>query len=285
MDFKIFTYNFDMAFTNRKKKHSKDNKHDHLLKYFAGFAILFFFGVVALIVISIERKFYALPNKIDMVLYDQSNNTIRAQVAAVKKNITFIEHIYILTPNYSTYHSIYQSDGHITVIEYTDTDINNAFLYPSNINQLNDNFIFLSDNIFPLKDITKDLMFYQDRPRVFNIFKSYSKEQFFTNFLVPVMPTMVMSKDILTDVNEVKESTDFVDFVFRQVTEYQLVLRHDLNWDVMIHGDDLTNATTQLNKVTLDKPYFATFHYSGSTDSFKNQAVSKIKTYVDSVFL
>jgi len=224
-----------------------------------------------------------------VVLYENTDPSRMSrhisQAKAVHKYMGWVKTIYVLS---STQSGEDAALG-VTFVSFTGTMIQ-AFEFMPDIVGISDNAIFLSDMTIPFRNVEKGFMFYDSRPRMFNIFREQSEVNFFQNYFeAPVngisgedtMPTLV------TDLVKLKEEPQtWQDLVFREVTEERVTLRDDLNRDIFVVSTMLPNAEKQFDKLTNNRPLFATFHVSVNTTVDPDPAASnaRIQTFLTTEF-
>lgn len=255
---------------------------------FVAFIVMFTVGTIVIVVVALEQKSENLPDKIDVVLYQ--NNTSRmdslpdltdaarasryvTQARAVRRLMEWVDQVFLLTPDGSI------SNSEFTTVEFKGT-MQQAFEFMPDIPGIADHAIFLSDMTFPFRKTEKEFMFYNARPRLFNIFREQSEVDFFQNYMeLPTLPTLV------TNLIKLKEPPQtWQDLVFREVTEDRIMLRDDMNRDIFVVGDMLPNAEKQFDKLVNNRPLFATFHITGSTDKAQQAANIALKTFLELQF-
>ena len=230
---------------------------------FVALILAFASASIVIIVLALESSGSCLPDTIDVVIY-QSNNAARmsryiAQVKAVHKYMTWVNRVFILSANMSTMEDTVLN---ASVIHFPGASASEAFEFMPDIPGISAHAIFLSDMTMPFRDVSKTFMFYQDRPRIFNIFREQSEVNFFANYLeLPTMPVLA------TDLHKLKEPPQtWTDLVFRMVTEERIVNREDMNRDIYVVSTMANNVQLQFDKLLSSPPLFATFHINATND-------------------
>lgn len=221
-------------------------------------ALCFSFAVVivVIVVISLEYTPDDWPDDVDVVLY-QSPETSRMtryvpQSKAVWKFMSWVRRVFVLSefasPGYD------QTLG-VHFVRFTGSN-SQGFEYMPDIPEIADHAIYLSDMTVPFRPVKKNYMFYQSRPRMFNVFREQSEVNFFASYLeLPTMPVLC------TNLVKLKEPPQtWQDLVFREVTEERLVNREDMNRDIFVVSTMPANVQTQFDKLVSVPPIFATFH-------------------------
>lgn len=213
-------------------------------------------ATVVVVVIALEPSSSAVPADVDVVLY-QVPETARmsryvSQSRAVWKYMPWVRRIFVLsqyaTPGWDPVFSL-------QVVAFTGSE-SAAFEFMPSIPEIAAHAIFLSDRTVPFRAVKKSYLFYQSRPRIFNVFREQSEVNFLEQYFeLPTLPTLVTE---LQKLNE--EPRTWQHLVFREMTEERVVLREDLNRDVFVVGGALANVQKQLDKLVSAPPVFATFH-------------------------
>ena len=230
-------------------------------------------GTIVIVIFATHEKHESLPDKIDVVLYDRGRGRSDQQVIACRQNITFVNNIYILSSTITEKSTV----QNVTYLPFSGS-ISSCLEFIPKIPGIAEHAMFLSDQTFPFRKITKKYMFYGQRPRLFNIFRDQSEVNFFTAWLEETMPTFVMSVSLLRD------STDWKTFIFKEVTSERTALRHDMNRDIFITSALSANSAKQLSILDSVSPIFATFHIS-ETDPNQTEANAQLTKYLREKFV
>jgi len=245
----------------------KDVDYSHELKIkhtvskwlwiFVGLTLCFVVGTIVIVVLSLEQTNTSVPEKIDVVLYERPAIASRMsrhifQARAVQQYMSWVNNIYVLSANQTGYDDILN----VTFVPFQGS-LSEAFEYMPTIPNILSHAIFLSDMTLPLRIIYKNYFFANGAPRIFNIFREQSEVDFFARYLeLPTMPTLA------TDLEKLREAQNWRDLVFREVTEERVVLRGDMNRDVLVVSNMPDNTEDQFTKLTQYRPLFVTFHVS-----------------------
>lgn len=213
-------------------------------------------ATVVVVVIALEPSASQMPAEVDVVLY-QSPQTARMvryvpQSKAVWKYLPWVRRVFVL--------SQYALPGwdpslQVHVVPFIGT-VSEAFEFMPSIPEVATHALFLSDMTVPFRPVKKSYLFYQDRPRVFNLFRDQAEVNFLAGYLeLPTLPVLA------TDLHKLQEPPrTWHDLVFRELTEERMVLREDMNRDVFVVGQMLSNVQKQFDKLVSVPPLFATFH-------------------------
>ena len=214
-------------------------------------------GIIVIVVLALENTSSTIPEQVDVVLYQSTDPDRSAryvsQSKAVRKHMTWIRNIYLLS---STLPDTDNKDLRITVVNFKGSSYVDAFQYMPSIPGIAEHAIFLSDMSYPFREIRKNYMFFQNRPRIFNLLRDKAEEQFLSEYFeLPTMPILVASLEKLKDAS-------WTQLVFKEITEERVVLREEMNRDVFVVNAMLSNAKSQFDKLLSSPPLFATFHIS-----------------------
>jgi hypothetical protein len=220
--------------------------------------VLFSVAIIVIIIVAMEQTKQNLPKNIDVVLYERPNEPTRLsrhiwQARAVHKYMNWVKRVFVLSPTQSG-----EDVGlGVTFVPFSGT-LSEAFEFMPDIPDIGENAIFLSDMTLPFREVRKEFMFFESNPRMFNIFREQAEVSFFASYLeLPTMPTLV------TDLVKLKEPPQtWTDLVFREVTEESVTLRTEMNRDVFVVSSMMANSEKQFDKLTDNRPLFATFHVS-----------------------
>jgi hypothetical protein len=224
--------------------------------------ILFGVGSIVFIVLSLQPV-GDVPDEVCIVLYEYQINGVPvierssrhlAQIHAVQKYMSWISKIFVLSADKSGPDEVLKA----TFVPFTGT-AEEAFQYMPSIPDITSHAIFFDDRTLPLREVKKAYFYSMKAPRMFNIFHEQSELDFFINYLeLPTLPCLV------TDLEKVKVSPDWRSLIFREISEEKIVLFNNMNVDVMIVGNLITNATNQFNIILKKPPLFITFHVNGN---------------------
>lgn len=229
------------------------------------FVFVLILGIVIIIIIAQKENHDRLPDKIDVVIFENSRGRHELQILAVQKHMTFINHIHVLHPTRN-------DKGEMVSYHEFHGNIDTAFDEIPNLTNISGHAMFLSDNIFPLQKIKKTYLYHGDRSRIFNLFMEQSEVNFFEEYLETVLATFVV------DVASIKETDTYKQFIFKISTEKSVVLRNDMSRDILINSEMPTNAEVQFKLLLSKKPLFATFHVSGNIEKANQKLINLLKT-------
>lgn len=211
---------------------------------------------VVIVVIALEPSSTDVPEELDVVLYQspQPSRLVRyvPQSKAVWKHMPWVRKIFVL--------SQYANPGwdpvlNVQVVPFTGTETE-AFEFMPLVPEIASHALFLSDRTLPFRAVKKSYLFYQTRPRMFNVFRDQAEVNFLASYLE--LPTLPVLATDLSKLNEVPRT--WQDLVFREMTEERVVSREDMNRDVFVASTLLSNSQKQFDKLVSAPPLFATFH-------------------------
>lgn len=242
---------------------------------------------IVVIVIALEPSNNDIPESIDVVLY-QSTEPVRStryipQSKAVRKFLTWARNVYVLS---SLANPGWDPVLNVEIVPFSGSALQ-GFEYMPNIPGISTHAIFLSDMTFPFRDVPKSYLFYQSRPRMFNIFRDQAEVYFLSKYLeLPTMPVLVTDLEKFSETTRVlnKSSTNtWQDLVFREITEERVMLREDMNRDVFVVSTLPDNAKIQFEKLKANPSLFATFHVN-SQDPDKVSSNNVLLTFLSTHF-
>lgn len=224
---------------------------------FVALTLVFVAGTIVVVILSLEQTRASVPEKIDVVIYEQPTVASRMsrhiyQARAVQQYMQWTNNIYVLSSTQDGYDDILR----VTFIPFNGT-LSEAFEYMPQIPNIMNHAIFLSDMTLPFRVVHKNYFFSNGYPRIFNIFREQSEVDFFTDYLeLPTMPILA------TDIAKLRESGNWQSLVFREVTEERVVLRGDMQRDIFIVSSMPDNTQDQFDQLLENRPLFVTFHVS-----------------------
>lgn len=227
-------------------------------------------GVITIIILSMEYTNQSIPSEIDVVLYEKAGEGDRIlrhtyQAKALVKYMSWVNKIYIL----SSTHSGYNEELQATYVSFAGTD-EQGFEYMPKIPGISSHAIYLSDRTFPMKPIQKTFFYTYGYSRLFNLFRDQSEVTFFQNYMeLPTMPSFVADMSRLSDY-------EWVTAMWREVSEGNVILRNDMNRDLMIVGSEPENAELQFNATESAKPLFFTLHVGSINDDASKTAANTL---------
>lgn len=249
------------------------------------FLLLFLVGSIVIVIIAIEEGGQTLPEKIDVVLFIRPGSstplTLRAaryktQARAVQKYMPWVNKIWVLSP---THASGEDADLGVTYVNVNKDTVAGAFEYMPSITDIAEYAIFLSDQTYPFRPVKKSFLFFDSRPRMFNIFREQSEVNLLQEYLEDTMPTLV------TEIKKLnKDPKTWQKLVFREITSNRVVLRNDMNRDILMDGGMTDNLEDQFTQLTNNRPLFATFH-SGIADTAPTTSNTLLNSFLDKTFL
>lgn len=256
-----------------------DTKEEGSEVWFWVFVIIiltFLGGVIAIIAVAIADMNENLPSDIDVVIYDQGRERFKEQIRAVQKYMTFVKQIHVVS---TAVLEDYAGKGNIPVsytVDATLTTQEAAFEKIPSLPNISDHAMFLSDRTFPCYKILKTYLFYGQHPRMFNVMQEQAEVSFFSTPVYGVSPAFsYWEPTIVTMVGRVdymSNHTNAHQYLFDEITREQVVLRNDMNRDIFVTEGNTDSSTDQFNHLESQKPLFATFHVSGSTEESKQAA-------------
>lgn len=272
-----------------------------------GLLVLFFIGIVTIVILTMIQKETGLPETIDVVLYRglgaHAEKRLTSQVRAVKKYMCFVRYIYVVDAALDAASEPQKSDTTLGVYRFPLSDIGitldqtkppspaevlfklHKLEFTSTQKVIADHVLFLNDNIIPMKEVKKTYLFAYEHPRVFNALRSASIEQAFAPFLQSDIPlTAVIPKSFLASI-DTDPTLTLVDekmavLLMRMTTEKLAVRRPGMSRDILMgtFSGQENNFDVQTDRLKDHTPLFATFHVneslSDSVKATKNQSIN-----------
>lgn len=243
-----------------ERKELEKKREDRWIWIIGALCLAFAVVTIVIIVIALEPSSSGIPSEIDIVLYQSPSRPSRyiPQSKAVHRYMGWARNVYVLS---STLNPGWDPTLNIEVVPFVGS-ASQAFEYMPLITGIASHSIFLSDMTVPFRDVKKTYMFYQTRPRIFNIFRDQAEVNFLSRYLeLPTMPVLSTDLEKLND-----PPRTWQDLVFREITEERIVMREDMNRDVFVVSSMLQNVEKQFEKLVSTPPLFATFHVNPDND-------------------
>ncbi len=248
--------------------------------YWTWFAFFIIFAliitIIVITIVGIEQAAAELPDKIDVVLYNQPDVAHRKdryiyQARAIKKYMGFVNKVYVLNSGKTGDNT----DLDVTFVDFTGTEAE-AFQHMNNISGISEHAIFFSDYTLPMFTVYKTNLFAGGaKPRLFNYFRDAAEVGFYSSYLETTLPAFVGKMSTLG------ETTTWQDYLFRETTEERVVLRNDFVKDVFVVSSMTQNSDLQFKNIKDYRPLFTTFHISGADLDAANQ---KLNVFLTSQF-
>lgn len=252
--------------------------------WMALFVVFLFILVIAtavVIAVSVSQQSSNLPQEIDVIIVDRDRGLAQPQVNAINSNMAFRRNIYILGP-----HATGAADAdfpNVTNVFYVNfvpvdpvspTVLDEYFLAVQSIAGVANHAVFLADQTVPFRWIDKAYMFYGTRPRMFNIFRDTAETTFLAPYFNYTCPALVEDVSIFARLPDPPTVQNFVLF---EISQARVTLRNDFNRDIFVNADNtqlIANYNQQFSELVNNTPLFATFHVTGTDQTFANAALA-----------
>ncbi len=257
-----------------KEENRSKNRRNLYLWIFVTLICAFAVGTVTVVVLALEGT-HTIPEDCDVVLYEKQINGTPveervarhiAQIHAVKKHMEWIKKIHVLSSAKNGYDELLGA----TFVPFQG-DVSEAFVHMPKIPGISSHAIFLSDQTLPLRKISPKYFFSVSGPRMFNVFRDKSEEDFFFNYLeLPTMPCL------FTNMKTLSTCQTWMDLVYREITEEKVVLYNNLHRDIVLVGSIPENGSTQINRLRDSTPHFVTFHVNDQQPQVHQQVAHQL---------
>lgn len=241
-------------------------------------------GTIAILVLAAYDT-ENLPDHIDVVLFQRSTlprDRFIHQAKAVRKNMEFIERIYVLHPDPGK-HLTHDESLNLTYVHLETDNAQEAFMKAADMysnEELDDrHIIFLSDQTLPWSTIHKTYLFSGDQARMFSAFRNAAVTTTFIDYFES--QTTSETAVLVEEASLIRSSdNDYTKYLFRASTEQRVILRNDLSRDIFAKSNMQDNFNTQATELDESPPLFVTFHVTGSVDLSYHDANRWINDYL-----
>lgn len=233
-------------------------------------------GVV--IGLALSQKETTLPSPIDIVVYEtpESVPVLEPQLTAIVQNMPFRNNIYILTSNPARANgpanltNISQAFfARVTLTGTTQEEVVREFFnfIPqlkdlSNVPNIADHFLFLGNQTVPFRTINTSTLFYNKRPRAFNVFRDTAEVTTLSPFFTYTAPCFVAQTKFA--------GVSIENFLLLSISQDRIVLRNDFMRDIFVNqdtGELQNNYNIQFSELVRKSPLFASFHVTGQNQT------------------